>query len=366
MYIKDFHLHHFRNYKEQKIEFQQGINLLIGPNGQGKTNVLEGIYYLLTGKSYRVKLENELILWGEKNFYLQASFRVADRLLRLESYYETGKKVIKINNLSCKRLSDYVGTVNAVFFSPDDLNIVKKSPNERRRFLDLLISQVRPSHITLLNSYLKIIRQKNTLLKTEKNHHYLRQQLPAWNGQLITIGTKIIQNRWEFTKILNNYCRPIFREIFSSQDNMELSYIALGRKNIDETICLFPEIMENKMEQEIERKTVLIGPHRDELMIDLNGKSARLFGSQGQQRSMVLCLKLAEMEIIKSKKDEYPILLLDDVLSELDEFRREYLLKYINTSDKQTIITMTGADDKVITNDIAVYEVYKGMIRREH
>jgi len=365
MNIKDFRLQHFRNYAEQRIDFQDGINLLVGANGQGKTNALEGIYYLLTGKSYRVKMENELILWGEKNFYLQATVQANGRTLRLESYYEIGKKVMKINQLACQRLSDYVGTVNAVFFSPDDLNIVKKSPNERRRFLDLIISQVKPSHITLLNSYLKAVRQKNILLRKGKNTSSLKNQLQAWNEQIVAAGSKIILNRWEFTETLNKHCRPIFKSIFSHHDDMDLYYLSLGKKDPEEAIKSFPDILDKKMDQEIEKRTVLFGPHRDDLSIDLNGKSARLYGSQGQQRSLVLCLKLSEMEIIRSKKEEYPILLLDDVLSELDEFRREYLISYINTPGKQTILTMTGADKKIINSHSSVYLVSNGTVRRE-
>lgn len=365
MYIKDFSLNHFRNYLEQKVEFQQGVNLLVGSNGQGKTNALEGIYYLMTGKSYRVKQENELILWGEKNFYLKGSFKVLDRFLMLESYYESGKKVMKINQLASKRLSDYVGTVNAVFFSPEDLDIVKKSPNERRRFLDLLIAQVKPGHISLLNTYLKIMKQKNILLRQEKNLNSLKSQLPVWNEQLVEIGSKIMKERWQFTETLNHFCKPIFKSIFSGEDNIELNYLTLGKKNLEEALQIFPEILEKRMLQEIEKKAVLIGPHRDDLLIDLNGKAARLFASQGQQRSLVLCLKLAEMEIIIKRKGEYPILLLDDVLSELDEFRRKYLLEYINSSDKQTIITMTGADQKIINRETVVYKVANGSIRRE-
>jgi len=358
-------LRHFRNYKEQKIEFQPGINLLVGANGQGKTNVLEGVYYLITGKSYRVKLENELIYWGEKNFYLQASFHASDRLIRLESYYETGKKVMKINQLASKRLSDYVGTVNAVFFSPDDLHIIKNSPQERRRFLDLLISQIKPGHILLLNSYLKIIRQKNNLLKKEKNVSLLRSLLQAWNEELAETGAKIIVNRWHFTQSLNQYCKSIFKSIFSPKDDMELLYLGLGKKSLEESLKIFPELLENKIDQEIEKRNVLIGPHRDDLLIELNGRSAKLFGSQGQQRSLVLCLKLAEMEIIRREKNEYPILLLDDVLSELDEFRREFLLNYIHTAGKQTVITMTGADKKMIHFEKNVFQVSNGKIWRE-
>jgi len=365
MDINTIYLHHFRNYQEQKIDFKKGINVLIGPNGQGKTNALEGIYYLLTGKSYRVRLENELIAWGEKSFYLQASFQVIDRTIRLEGYYETGKKVMKVNQLACKRLSDYVGIVNGVFFSPDDLNIVKKSPNERRRFLDLLIAQVRPGHISDLNAYLKIIRQKSILLKKERNSPTLRKQLQAWNEQLFEVGAKIITQRWNFTEYLNEYCRPIFKSIFSNQDNMDLYYFSLGRKDLQQSLKLFPESLEKKMDQEIEKRSVLIGPHRDDILIDFNNRSARLYGSQGQQRSLVLCLKLAEMEIIEREKGEYPILLLDDVLSELDEYRRQYLIDYINTPNKQTIITMTGADNKIITSENTVLKVANGMIWRE-
>ncbi len=365
MIIKNFSLYNFRNYNEQKIDFQQGINLLIGSNGQGKTNILEGINYLLTGKSYRVKQENELILWGKDKFYLQASCLVNDRLIKLESYYETGKKVMKINQLACKRLSDYVGTVNAVFFSPDDLNIIKKSPNERRRFLDILIAQVKPAHVSLLNSYLKIIKQKNILLRHEKRIDLLKGQIQAWNEQLVEIGSKIIINRGVFTEKLNNYCRTIFKSIFSVDDDIDLVYSSLGKKDINEALSIFPEILEIKMMLEIEKKTVIIGPHRDDLLIDLNGKAAKLFASQGQQRSMVLCLKLAEMEIILKEKGDYPILLLDDVLSELDEFRREYLIEYIDSANKQTIITMTGADQKIVNRKKAVYQVTNGSIRRE-
>ncbi|HHV64007.1 MAG TPA: DNA replication/repair protein RecF [Peptococcaceae bacterium] len=365
MEIKQIELHNFRNYSQQKIEFEAGINLLVGANGQGKTNALESIHYLATGKSYRVKQESELILWGKKNFYLKGSFQTADRLLTLESYYEAGKKVMKINQLACRRLSDYVGTINAVFFSPEDLNIVKKGPSERRRFLDLLLAQIRPSHIALLNDYIKIIKQKNNLLKTVKNSTALKSQLPIWNEQLVAVGSKIIANRWELTVTLNSYCRPIFKSIFSQEDNMDLYYLALNKNSLEEALETFPEILDKKMNQEIERKTVLIGPHRDELLINLNDKPARLFASQGQQRSLVLCLKLAEMEIIFNKKGEYPILLLDDVLSELDEERRRYLLAYINTFKKQTLITMTEADEKIIKEKTAVYRVFKGNIRRE-
>lgn len=364
MYIKNLYLKNFRNYKEQNIDFQQGINLLIGSNGQGKTNIIEAVNYLLTGKSHRIKQEEELILWEENNFYLKAIFNVVDRDINLESYYEPRKKVMKINRLSCKKLSDYVGTVNAVFFSPDDLNIIKKGPQERRRFLDHLISQLKPSHIPLLNSYLRIIRQKNILLKTEKNHNLLKSQVQAWNEQLIDLGSKIIKNRWEYTERLNEFCCPIFNRIFSHECNMNLIYLTTG-KTLEEALAIFPEYISKKTAQEIERRAVLVGPHRDDLQIIFNNKSAKLFASQGQQRALVLCLKLAEMEIILTDKGEYPILLLDDVLSELDSYRRQYLMNYIRSSQKQTIITMTDLEEELITSDTTIFEVCQGKIRRK-
>ncbi|AHF08715.1 MULTISPECIES: DNA replication/repair protein RecF [Dehalobacter] len=365
MYIKELYLVNFRNYQEQKIDFQPGINLLMGSNGQGKTNILEGIGYLISGKSAHCKSENDLIRWGEKNFYLSGSFLVSERLFMLEGYYETGKKVMKINQLACKRLSDYVGTVNGVSFYPDDLNIVKKGPNERRRFIDLLIAQIRPTHFALLNAYLRAVHQKNILLKNERNINLLRIQLQAWNEQICEIGSKIIINRSEFTDKLNTHCRKIFQSIFSDEDHLDIVYQALGKKDLEQALQSFPEILEKKMIQEIERKAVLFGPHRDEIIIYLNGNDTRIFASQGQQRSLVLSLKLAEMEIIRNEKDEYPILLLDDVLSELDEYRRDYLIEYINTLQKQTIITMTGADDRITNQNAVVYQVSNGNIRRK-
>lgn len=365
MEIKNLTLYNFRNYENQKISFESGLNLLCGSNGQGKTNILEAVNFLLTGKSYRVKQENELILWGHRNFYLHATCQVQDRLISLESYYEPRKKVMKINQVACKRLSDYVGTVNAVFFSPDDLSIIKKGPNERRRFLDVLISQVKPSHVSLLNSYYKIIKQKNNLLKNEKDLQSLKRQIEVWNEQLLDIGSKIIINRGEFVEKLNHLCQKIFKNIFFPTFNIDLTYYSLGKKDISQALKSFPAMLESKLDTEIERKTVVIGPHRDDLLIDINGKPAKLFASQGQQRSAVLCLKLGEMEIILKEKGDHPILLLDDVLSELDEHRRRFLIEYIDNSVQQTLITMTDLDKKLIGKENAVYQVINGTIRRE-
>jgi len=366
MNIKNLTLHNFRNYKDENIEFNNGINILSGSNGQGKTNILEGIYYLITGKSHRIKSENELILWDEKDFYLLGNFIINNRKIKIESFYQYKKKIIKINQIPCKRLSDYVGTVNVVFFSPDDLEIIKKGPSERRKFLDLLIIQNRPSHISLLNKYIKVLQQKTGLLKKFSRTENIKEQIEIWNEQIYEIGSAVIKNRWEYTLKLQKYSREIFTKIFSPSECMSLIYESMGKQTLDESIIAFKQLLSDKMEQEIERKLILVGPHRDDLLVEINNKSARLFASQGQQRSLVLCLKLAEMEIIYNIKREYPILLLDDVFSELDKQRKEYLINYVNSLSGQTIITMTGSDlNGVINKNKTLYNVLNGKTRKE-
>jgi DNA replication and repair protein RecF len=365
MFINNLSLNNFRNYEKQEVIFTNGINILVGSNGQGKTNVLEGIYYLLTGKSYRVSHESELIHWGQKNFYLKANFLAYGRKYCLESYYEKGKKAIKINNVACQKLSEYVGMINVVFFTPDDLNIIKSGPLERRRFIDLLIAQIKPSHIALLNTYIRIIKQKNNLLKSRSNKTDINDQLAIWNEQLIEVGTKIIENRFDIAEKLQTQCSQMFSQVFGCQEDMDLQYISLGKRGLKETLAYFPEALEKYREAEIEKRAVLVGPHRDDIIISINGRLARYYASQGQQRSLVLCLKLAEMEIINSKKEEYPILLLDDVLSELDENRRQYLMEYIISSSIQTMITATDLSQAEKQKEGSIYRVKQGTIRRE-
>lgn len=361
MEIEWLHLKNFRNYQDQEVHFRTGINVLQGQNGQGKTNVLEGIYYLLTGKSYRVHREQELARWGENEFHLYGDFIVNKRKLRLESHYREKKKVIKINQVPCKRLSEYVGTINVVFFSPDDLVMVKGGPSERRRFLDLHITQLNSRHVHLLNAYNKVIQQKNALLKRYTQGIKV-DHIEPWNEQIIELGSQILRNRWEYTQLLSEKSQEIYHQLSSREEQLLMTYQPLGKNDIQEAIESFPKILEEKLPMEIERQMILVGPHRDDVLFQLNKRSARLYGSQGQQRSIVLSLKLAEIEVIHQEKGEYPLLLLDDVLSELDTFRREYLLRAIK-SLKQTIITMTSAETPA-THISSLLHVEKGRIRR--
>lgn len=363
MLIKKFLLENFRNYQSESVELIPGINNFTGQNGQGKTNLLEGINYLLTGKSYRVQREQELLRWGQSSFHLYGTFLIMNRAVRLESHYQDQRKIVKINSVPCRKLSEYVGTVNAIYFSPDDLVMIKGGPLERRRFLDLHIAQLRPGYISLLNSYNKILQQKRAILKSNSAEESKCLQLRLWNEQLVQIGARVMENRWQFANELKGIAYKIYKNLSHQQEDLEIDYLALSQKNVADAISLLPILLEEKMNQEIERQAVLVGPHRDDLQIILNGKSARLFASQGQQRSIVLSLKLAEIEIIRKSKGEYPILLLDDVLSELDQFRRKYLMEFINSTGIQTLITMTSADEVQVDAGL-MFQVDQGRVRR--
>jgi len=363
MMINNLRLQNFRNYQDEMIKFMPGTNILMGDNGQGKTNVIEGIYYLLTGKSYRVQREQELLRWEQSEFHLHGDFIMAHHKVSLESHYKDKKKMVKVNQVPCQRLSDFVGTINVIFFSPDDLVMIKGGPSERRRFLDLHIAQMRPGHVSLLNSYNKVLQQKSALLRSLVAKSLKYSQVQLWNEQIIKFGEKIIRNRVELTKRLQYVADKIYGNLTSQKEILKVAYIALGNKNIDEAVSSFSQLLNDKLEQEIERQMVLIGPHRDDVQILLNDKPARLYASQGQQRSIVLCLKLSELELIRQEKKEYPILLLDDVLSELDCFRRDYLMNFIKSSCIQTLITMTSAETHLESGTL--YYVEKGHIRRE-
>ncbi|MHB8125102.1 MAG: DNA replication/repair protein RecF [Desulfitobacteriaceae bacterium] len=363
--IQKLRFENFRNYENENILLTSGNNVFFGLNGQGKTNVLEGIYYLLTGKSYRVQRDQELIRWGQTNFHISGEFNVAQRPIFIESHYLNKRKIIKINQVPCKKLSDYVGTINVIYFSPDDLFMIKGGPLERRRFLDFHIAQRRPSHIGLINSYNKVIHQKGALLKTNISTNLKIDQLRLWNEQLLIIGEKIIRNRSELTNRLNNVSHNIYTMLTNQKEKMDIVYVSIGQEQIEKSISRFSELLEEKMTLEIERQIILVGPHRDDLRISLNEKSARHYASQGQQRSIVLSLKLAELEIIREAKGDYPLLLLDDVLSELDNFRREYLIEFINSSSIQTLMTLTSADEPRVRAN-AGFKVHQGQIRREY
>ncbi|MDR1322624.1 MAG: DNA replication/repair protein RecF [Gracilibacteraceae bacterium] len=366
MRISALTLHNFRNYRRQELVFGPAVNVLAGQNGQGKTNVLESVFFLLTGKSPRIRQEKELVTWGEDTLYLSGDFTARERRLTVECVYREPRRAVRLNGAPCRRTSDYVGLINAVLFTPDDLDIVKRSPQERRRFIDFLICQSKPAHIGALNQYHKALKQKSALLRRGRDSGgETRALLRSWNEQLTAAGTRIISHRTEYAVKLQRECQAIFSLIFAADRRVDLTYFSLGRRLPAEEPPDLAAVFAERMEQEIEKKAVLVGPHRDDILISVDAKPAKVFASQGQQRALVLSLKLAEMELCRKEKGEYPLLLLDDVLSELDAARRGFLLEYIAAPGMQTLITMTEREESISGKNAVFYRIEEGRAWRE-
>ncbi len=363
MKIEMFTLKNFRNYENESLTLAPGTNILVGSNGQGKTNILEGIYYLLNGKSYRVQRETELIRWGEHAFDLIGHFTAQKRPLVINSHYEERRKMVEVNGIPIRKLSEYIGTINLISFSPDDLTMVKGGPTERRRFLDRHIAQIRPGYVGVLNQYNKVLNQKGALLKSPLGEKEKKTQLTLWNAQLTELGGRIIRARFEFVEELQQKAKTIYADISSNHEQLGMFYSSLGKNDLEQALRNFSCLLETKMDDEIERQSIQVGPHRDDLILFLQGKSARLYASQGQQRTIVLSLKLSQVELIRDDKAEYPLLLLDDVLSELDQFRRSFLLEFIRSYSIQTLLTMTNGEN--LPPGQAMFEIEKGSIRRQ-
>ena len=342
MYIKTLTLENFRNYEKQSLTLSRETNVFYGNNAQGKTNILEACYLFSHGRSHRTKSDSELIRFGKNLFTLGAEFEDSRReysaLIRMNT---EGKKVIKINNVPITKLSELMNYLNVVMFSPDDLELVKGSPSVRRKFTDEAISQLYPNYLVNLINYNKTLVQKNSLLKVLRAKGIKNDpSLGVWNEQLALYGAKIQKYRGEFLQKLSEYAKSIHTEI--AKESFELSYLPniAAEGDIKDA---FLKKLELSAEREIEMGLSQYGVQRDDFKITLDGRDAKIFGSQGQQRTCVLTLKLAETEYIKSVKDEYPVLLLDDIMSELDIKRRLYLTEKIK--GKQVLITCTDLDN---------------------
>ncbi|HOB82021.1 MAG TPA: DNA replication/repair protein RecF [Peptococcaceae bacterium] len=386
MYLEKLHLTNYRNYEKLSKNFSSQINILVGANAQGKTNLLEAIYYLAIGKAYRAVRDIQLTRWEQNHFIISGEIQNKMGSCNVAVFFQQpaesggsagqntrvmgskGRKEIKINGLKVRKMADFLGNLTAVLFAPEDLNIVKGAPIERRRLLDNDISQVSPSYYAQLQQYQKVLIQRNHLLKRIHEREKGLDELEIWDLQFLKLSEEIIQKRLQVLEKLSPLTRLMQRKLTKGKENLEFKYY-FNRKRELKIGNPIKEILVQEMEQvkkeEIARGMTLWGPHRDDLIISLNSLDLKLYGSQGQHRTAVLAIKLAELEFFKSESGEYPILLLDDVLSELDLERREHLIKIVQEKMIQCFITTTE-DLSFLWNDhskIASYHVEKGTLQ---
>ncbi|MCR4788839.1 MAG: DNA replication/repair protein RecF [Lachnospiraceae bacterium] len=343
MIIKSLNLVDFRNYEELNIEFDPGTNILYGDNAQGKTNILEAIYVAATTKSHKGSKDSEIINFNKSEAHIRVVLEKDDNENRIDMHLRSSKsKGIAIDGQKIKKAADLLGLLNVVLFSPEDLNIIKNGPGERRRFADMELCQLDSFYLYNLNNYNKIINQRNKLLKDIYFNPNLRETLNIWDSQLISYGSKIIERRKSFADQISEIIKDYHYKLSGGRENIAVIY----EPNV--SIEDYASKMESAQERDVSAKITTIGPHRDDFSFTVNGVDIRRFGSQGQQRTAALSLKLSEIELVKKITKDTPVLLLDDVLSELDSNRQNYLLDSIG--DVQTIITCTGLDEFVNDN----------------
>ena len=338
MIVKSIELYNFRNYKDLKIAFDDGVNIFYGNNAQGKTNLLEALYFSSTTKSYRNCKDKDLIRFGENEAHIKSVIerKSADFIIDFH-LKEFEKKGIAINKVPIKKASELLGLCNMVFFSPEDLGIIKQGPSMRRRFLDMEIGQADVVYLDSLSNYKRALNQRNSLLKGNHQTWDFENILEVLDTKIAEYGRKIINIREKFIKELN----IIIKDIHSNMTKNKEDIVVIYEKDVSSD--LFERKLKANLERDMRLGTTGAGPHRDDLSFIVNGIDIRYFGSQGQQRTAALSLKLAEIEFLKKITKDKPVLLLDDVLSELDKERQRNLLDSI--SDIQTFITCTGVED---------------------
>lgn len=340
MIIKSLDLENFRNYDSLSLRFDERTNILYGDNAQGKTNVLEAIYISATTKSHKGSKDKEIVHFEKEEAHIRTFLKKGDMEYRIDMHLRKNKsKGIAINGQKIKKASELLGILNVVFFSPEDLSIIKNGPSNRRSFVDMELCQLDKYYLYNLNQYNKIINQRNKLLKDFYFNPDLKDTITVWDNQLVSYGKKIIEARYKFTDKLNSIIKDIHINLSGGKEELRVVYEP-------DTECEnFSQLLSSNMEKDIKSKFTGVGPHRDDFAFFVNDIDIRKYGSQGQQRTAALSLKLSEIELVKQITRDTPVLLLDDVLSELDSSRQNYLLQ--NIGDIQTIITCTGLDEFV-------------------
>jgi DNA replication and repair protein RecF len=357
MIIKSIELTNFRNYENLSLDFDEGINILYGDNAQGKTNILEAIYVAATTKSHKGSTDSEMIRFGEDEGHIRTVLFDDGVNTRVDLHLRRAKsKGIAIDGEKIKKAAELLGLCRVVFFSPEDLGIIKNGPHNRRRFVDMELCQLDSFYLYNLNNYNKVVNQRNQLLKDLYYNPGLSETMSIWDDQLVSYGNKIIERRRQFIEQLNVIIGPIHRKISVNTEEIRILY------EPDAEESEFPEKLKLHLERDRKNKSTSVGPHRDDFSFEVDGVDIRKYGSQGQQRTAALSLKLSEIEMVRKIAGKSPILLLDDVLSELDGNRQKFLLEGIG--DIQTIITCTGLED-FVQNQVRInrtYRVQKGSV----
>lgn len=346
MKIESLSIANFRNYSNLTVKFDDKVNVFIGKNAQGKTNLLESIYFCCIGKSFKSCKDKEIIKWGEEKSRIKLlankKYRDVDIEIRLD---KSKKKSIEINNLPIRKIGELIGEINIVFFSPQELKLVRESPDERRKFMDIAISQNNKRYFYQLGRYEKILANRNKLLKISQSIDVVKETIDIWDRALVSSAKFIAFERKKFIQQILPYAQKAHSYISGGREDLKLDYISGCNVNMDENFEKnMDKLLKKNLEKDFKLGYTTLGVHRDDIDIFLNGVEVKNFGSQGQQRTVALALKLAELENMFIINGEYPILLLDDVFSELDLERQQRLLKFVDRT--QTFITCT--DEKEI------------------
>ena len=360
MIIRSLELSNFRNYEKLNISFSPDVTILYGDNAQGKTNVLEALYTASTTKSQKGSKDKDMIKFNESESHIRMTVEDGDIEKRIDMHLKSTKqKGVAIDGIPIRKASELYGIMNIISFSPDDLGIIKEGPAERRRFIDMELCQLDKLYMHNFSGYNRALDQRNNLLKQISFNAELKGTLNVWDEQLINFGEYLIEKRDQFIKEISDIASKIHSIITENKETLEIQYLPSTDKES------FRNELLSSREKDIILKMTNVGPHRDDMVFMVNGQDARKYGSQGQQRTAALTLKLAEIELVKKKTGKNPVLLLDDVLSELDRNRQNKLLE--NISGVQTIVTCTGLEE-FIKNRIKydkVYRVTAGTITEE-
>lgn len=357
MKIKKITLNNFRNYANQTLSLGDNLNVIVGENAQGKTNLIESVFLCAIGRSPRTNKDKDLIEWNSQ--FAKVDIEVEKNIgnSRVEMFlFRNQNKAVKINQIGIQKIGQLLGVVNAIYFSPDELKLIKDSPDERRKFMDISLCQFDKNYFYDLSNYNKILQQRNKLLKSA-SENVLKDTIVIWNEQLATSGAKIIMSRLAFVENLKPIVKDIHKMLTNDKEELVIEYQGYIAPTENELKLLLLKKYEESLEKDVRLGYTTVGPHRDDIKIVSCGIDLRSFGSQGQQRTAAITLKLAELEVFKNNLGEYPVLLLDDVLSELDDNRQRQMLKYV--SKVQTLITCTSFDFDIPYNR---YEVSSGSI----